>query len=70
MTDQSKDRISGTIDEAKGKVKETVGRETGNEDLQNEGLLDQASGSVKKGVADAKDAVDGLVKKVTSNDDK
>ena len=70
MTDQSKDRISGTFDETKGKVKETVGRETGNEDLQGEGKMDQASGAVKKGVADAKDAIDGLVKKVTNKDDK
>ncbi len=70
MTDQSKDRISGTFDEAKGKVKEAVGRETGNEDLQNEGLVDQATGAVKKGVADAKDAVDSLVKKVTDKDEK
>lgn len=70
MTDQSKDRISGTFDETKGKVKETVGRETGNDDLQNEGLVDQASGAVKKGVADAKDAIDGLVKKVTDKTDK
>lgn len=68
MTDQSKDRIGGAFDEAKGRVKEGVGDATGDQSTRNEGMADQASGKVKQGVADAKDKVDDLVKNVTDGD--
>ncbi|HEY1540368.1 MAG TPA: CsbD family protein [Solirubrobacteraceae bacterium] len=52
----------GTVDEAKGRVKEAAGDLTGDQDLKNEGKVDRASGKVKDavgGVADkAKDALD------------
>jgi uncharacterized protein YjbJ (UPF0337 family) len=69
MSDSTKDRISGLADQAKGNVKEGVGKATGDKDLENEGLLDQAKGHVKEGVADVKDKVDDLVKSVTGKDD-
>jgi uncharacterized protein YjbJ (UPF0337 family) len=58
----------GTYDKAKGRAKEAVGDLTGDEDLQAEGEVDQASGSIKDKVAaitdKVKDAVSSLVDKV------
>lgn len=42
-------------DKAKGRAKEAVGDLTGNERLQREGKIDQASGTVKGAAKDAKD---------------
>jgi uncharacterized protein YjbJ (UPF0337 family) len=51
----------GSMDEAKGRVKEAAGDLTGDQDLKDEGKVDRASGTVKDavgGVADkAKDAL-------------
>ena len=46
-------------DDAKGKLKEGAGAVTGDESLKNEGRVDQAAGSVKKGVDKVRDAVTG-----------
>jgi uncharacterized protein YjbJ (UPF0337 family) len=43
----SKRRISGTGRNLAGRFKQKVGDLTGNEDLANEGVFDQVSGSVK-----------------------
>jgi uncharacterized protein YjbJ (UPF0337 family) len=67
MSDATRDRVEGNVDQAKGTVKEKVGNATGNEQLQDEGVLDQAEGKIKEGMADVKSAVDGVVKKVTGN---
>ena len=49
-------------DELKGRAKEAAGDLTGDEDLQREGEIDQATGKAKEAVGDAgdkvKDAVD------------
>jgi uncharacterized protein YjbJ (UPF0337 family) len=63
LTDSKEtDMSDGTVDEAKGRVKEAAGDLTGDQDLKNEGKVDRASGKVKDavgGVADkAKDALD------------
>ena len=54
---------SGTIDKAKGRVKEAAGALTGDRKLKSEGKLDQAAGKVKdvvENVADkAKRAIRG-----------
>ncbi len=67
MTDQSKDRIDGKVDEIAGRGKSAVGDLTGDEQLKSEGDADQASGKLKQGVADLKDKADDLVKKVTGS---
>jgi len=59
------DRIEGTGDELKGKVKEGVGKLTGDDSKEAEGKLDQVKGNVKQGIADAKDKINDAVKKVT-----
>ncbi len=66
MTDQSRDRIEGSVDDVKGRGKSAFGELTGNEQTQSEGEADQASGKLKQGMADVKDKVDDVVKKVTN----
>jgi uncharacterized protein YjbJ (UPF0337 family) len=55
----------GTVDKAKGRVKEAAGDLTGDQSLKNEGKVDRASGSVKDKVGGAADKV----KDVASPDD-
>ena len=52
------DRTEGSLDKAKGNVKEGLGKATGDEDLEREGRKDQAKGGVKQAVGHVKDAVD------------
>jgi uncharacterized protein YjbJ (UPF0337 family) len=51
-----KDRVSGKLDQAKGKVKQTVGEAVGNSRLANEGVADQVKGSAKDTWGNVKDA--------------
>lgn len=46
-------------DKARGKVKEAVGKATGDDRLEQQGKEDQARGSVKEAAKDVKDAVTG-----------
>lgn len=55
---------SGTIDKAKGRVKEAAGALADDDELRQEGKLDQAAGAVKNA---AEKAVD-TVKKVVTGD--
>ena len=45
------------LDDAKGRVKEAAGDLTGNEDLEREGKVDQATGKVKDAVGNVADKV-------------
>lgn len=58
-----KDQVEGGMKDAKGKVKEGVGKMTGNERLEAEGHMDQAKGKVQKGVGDLKDGARDALKK-------
>ncbi len=57
-----KDRVTGAMDKAKGAIKDTVGKMTGDTKMQAEGKADKAAGSVENaagGVKDtARDALD------------
>ncbi len=55
MVDKS--RIDGAIDQAKGNIKEGVGKLTGDEKLKAEGAAQKAAGKVESAVGGAKDAV-------------
>ena len=55
--------MSGTADDAKGRVKEAAGALTGDDDLKREGKLDQAGGKVKDTIDDAVDKVKDVFKK-------
>lgn len=59
----NKDQVKGTMDKAKGSVKEAVGKAVGNERLQAEGNADKAAGAVQKKVGDVKEAVKTVAKK-------
>jgi uncharacterized protein YjbJ (UPF0337 family) len=51
----------GTLDNAKGRVKEAAGDLTDDQSLKNEGKVDKASGAVKDKVGDAADKVKDTV---------
>jgi uncharacterized protein YjbJ (UPF0337 family) len=55
-----KDRINGSANQAKGAVKETVGKAIGDTKLQTEGAADKLKGKVQNAVGGAKDAVRDL----------
>ena len=48
-------------DQVKGKVKETVGSLTGDEDLESEGKADRRAGEAKEKVGKAKDKVEDVI---------
>jgi uncharacterized protein YjbJ (UPF0337 family) len=53
----NKDRIQGSFEQTKGKVKEVVGKATGDSKLQTEGKTQQVAGKVQNAVGGFKDAV-------------
>jgi uncharacterized protein YjbJ (UPF0337 family) len=57
-----KDRIEGTAKQAKGAVKEGLGKVTGDAKLQAEGKADKAAGKVQNAIGGVKDAVRDAVK--------
>ena len=54
MKPSTKDKIKGETDEITGKVKEGLGKLTGNRDLEDEGKDDQLKGAVQKKVGEIK----------------
>jgi len=52
----NKDRIEGSAEQAKGKVKEVAGNVTGDSKLETEGKADQFKGKVQNTVGGIKDA--------------
>ena len=52
----NKDQVSGRVEQAVGKVKQSVGETFGNETLANQGVVDQAQGAAKETWGNAKDA--------------
>ena len=58
-----KDRVEGAGHQAKGAVKDAVGKVTGDTKMQAEGKTEKAAGKVQNAVGGAKDAVRDTVKK-------
>ena len=54
-----KDRIEGSAEQAKGKIKEVAGKVLGDSKLEGEGKADQAAGKIQNAVGGLKDAVRG-----------
>jgi uncharacterized protein YjbJ (UPF0337 family) len=52
-----KDRIKGIADQAKGTVKETIGKVVGDKKLETEGKVDKLKGKVENAVGGVKDAL-------------
>jgi uncharacterized protein YjbJ (UPF0337 family) len=53
----NKDRIEGSAEQAKGKVKEIAGKVTGDSKLEGEGKADQVAGKIKNTVGGIKDSI-------------
>jgi len=64
----NRDEVKGKLDQAKGSVKETVGRVTNDPDLEAEGDADRTAGKVREGFGTAKrkvgEAIEDLGKSV------
>jgi uncharacterized protein YjbJ (UPF0337 family) len=56
-------RVEGSMDQAKGAVKEGFGKVTGDQKTEAEGAAQKAAGKVESAVGGAKDAVRDAVKK-------
>jgi uncharacterized protein YjbJ (UPF0337 family) len=54
-----KDRVEGSAEQAKGKVKEWTGKAMGDKKLETEGQADQVKGKVQNAVGGLKDALRG-----------
>lgn len=52
--------MEGTIDKAKGAVKEAAGKVTGDRRLESEGKTDQVKGDVKNAARNVGDAAKGV----------
>jgi uncharacterized protein YjbJ (UPF0337 family) len=51
-----KDQIKGAAKDAKGSIKEGVGKATGNDRMAAEGAAERVAGKVQKGVGSVKNA--------------
>ena len=58
-----KEHVKGAYDKAKGAVKETVGKATGDKKRQAEGKIDKAKGEAHRVAGNAKDAAREATKK-------
>jgi uncharacterized protein YjbJ (UPF0337 family) len=54
-----KDRIQGSAEQAKGKVKEFAGKVTGDKKTEAEGKVDQVKGKMQNAAGGIKDALRG-----------
>jgi uncharacterized protein YjbJ (UPF0337 family) len=54
-----RNRIKGSAEQAKGKVKEVAGKVTGDKKLRAEGKADKVSGKIRSAIGGLKDAVRG-----------
>jgi uncharacterized protein YjbJ (UPF0337 family) len=57
-----REHVKGAADKAKGTIKETAGKLTGDRELESEGKLDKAKGDVHNAAGNVKDAVRNLTK--------
>jgi uncharacterized protein YjbJ (UPF0337 family) len=57
-----KDEMKGAAKDAKGSIKEGVGKATGNDRMAAEGASERVAGKVQKGVGSLKDAARDALK--------
>lgn len=60
----NRDELEGKFDQAKGAVKENVGRALNDRDLEQEGNADRATGNVQEGFGTAKRKVGEAVEDI------
>jgi uncharacterized protein YjbJ (UPF0337 family) len=59
----NKDQVKGRVEQAKGSVKEGVGKATNNPNLRDEGTADKITGKTQATYGDAKQKVKNAVDK-------
>jgi len=60
----NEDELKGKLNQAKGNIKQGIGKATGNERLRDEGVADEAAGEVQEGIGTVKRKVGDAVKDV------
>jgi uncharacterized protein YjbJ (UPF0337 family) len=60
--EMDREHIKGAADKAKGAIKDTAGKLTGDKKLESEGKLDKAKGAAHNAVGNVKDAARDLTK--------
>ena len=70
MSEGTRDRIEGTVDVMGGRAKSAFGDATNDEQLRDEGDMDQLSGNAQQGVGNAKDALGDAKEKLDNVMDK
>ena len=53
----NEDQVKGKWDQAKGTVKETIGKATGDRDMESSGQTDQVKGNIREGYGNVKEGV-------------
>ena len=65
----NEDEVKGKFDQAKGAVKENVGRATNDPDMESEGQADRAGGNLREGFGTARrkvgDAIEDIGEKIS-----
>jgi uncharacterized protein YjbJ (UPF0337 family) len=64
-SDETRDRVEGTVEKMKGRGKQAWGDLTGDEETRAEGQVDEAKGKAKQAWADAKEKARDLKEEVT-----
>ncbi|MBA3713797.1 MAG: CsbD family protein [Pyrinomonadaceae bacterium] len=64
MSLPNRDEVEGKLDQAKGVVKENVGRAINDRDMEDEGIADRASGNVQEGYGETKRKVGDTIKDI------
>lgn len=59
----NKDQFKGAVDQAKGTMKEAVGKTIGNTKMQAEGAADKLTGKIESAVGGAKETLRDVVNK-------
>jgi len=54
-----KDRVEGSFEQAKGKIKEVAGKVTGDAKLEGEGKAQKTAGKIQNAVGGLKDTIRG-----------
>ena len=58
----NRDEVRGKVDQVKGRVKESVGKMSDDEELRNEGEADQIAGNVEEGFGKGRRKVGEAIK--------
>jgi uncharacterized protein YjbJ (UPF0337 family) len=61
--DMDREHVKGAADKAKGTIKETAGKVTGDKELESEGKVDKAKGDLHNAAGNVKDAARDLSNK-------